>query len=74
MSVVLWIIGIVAGLLLGGWVIRALGQAINLPSKQANIYFRDMPYLASVGLAVGIFAIAVVVYFYFIAPTSAKCH
>jgi len=69
MSVVLWIIGIVAGLLLGGWVIRALGQAINLPSKQANIYFRDMPYLASVGLAVGIFAIAVVVYFYFIAPT-----
>ncbi len=69
MSVLIWIIGIVAGLLVGGWVIRALGQAINLPSKQANIYFRDMPYLASVGLALAIFAIAVVIYFYFIAPT-----
>ena len=69
MSVLLWIIGIIVGLLAGGWVIRAIGQAINLPSKAANIYFRDMPYLASVGLAVGIFAIAVVIYFYFIAPT-----
>jgi peptide/nickel transport system permease protein len=69
MSVLLWIIGIIVGLLAGGWVIRAIGQAINLPSKAANIYFRDMPYLASVGLAVGVFAIAVVIYFYFIAPT-----
>ena len=69
MSVLLWIIGIIVGLVAGGWVIRAIGQAINLPSKAANIYFRDMPYLASVGLAVGIFAIAVVIYFYFIAPT-----
>jgi peptide/nickel transport system permease protein len=69
MSVLLWIIGIIVGLLAGGWVIRAIGQAINLPSKAANIYFRDMPYLASVGLAVGAFAIAVVIYFYFIAPT-----
>ena len=69
MSVLLWIIGIVVGLLAGGWIIRAIGQAINLPSKAANIYFRDMPYLASIGLAVGVFAIAVVIYFYFIAPT-----
>jgi peptide/nickel transport system permease protein len=69
MSVLLWIIGIIVGLVAGGWVIRAIGQAINLPSKAANIYFRDMPYLASVGLAVGVFAIAVVIYFYFIAPT-----
>lgn len=69
MSTLFWIIGIVAGLLAGGWIIRAIGQVINLPSKAANIYFRDMPYLASVGLAVGVLAIAVVIYFYFIAPT-----
>lgn len=69
MSVLIWIIGIVAGLLAGGWVIRAVGQAMNLPSKQANIYFRDMPYLASVGLAIAVFAIGVVIWFYFIAPT-----
>lgn len=69
MSALLWIVGIIVGLLAGGWIIRAIGQAINLPSKAANIYFRDMPYLASVGLAVGLFAIAVVIYFYFIAPT-----
>lgn len=69
MSALLWIVGIIVGLLAGGWIIRAIGQAINLPSKAANIYFRDMPYLASVGLAVGLFAIVVVIYFYFIAPT-----
>lgn len=69
MSTLFWIIGIVVGLLVGGWIIRAIGQVINLPSKAANIYFRDMPYLASVGLAVGVLAIAVVIYFYFIAPT-----
>lgn len=69
MSTLFWIIGIVVGLLLGGWIIRAIGQVINLPSKAANIYFRDMPYLASVGVAVGVLAIAVVIYFYFIAPT-----
>lgn len=69
MSALFWIIGIVVGLLLGGWIIRAIGQVINLPSKAANIYFRDMPYLASVGVAVGVLAIAVVIYFYFIAPT-----
>lgn len=69
MSALFWIIGIVVGLLAGGWIIRAIGQVINLPSKAANIYFRDMPYLASVGLAVGVLAIAVVIYFYFIAPT-----
>ena len=69
MSVLLWIIAIVAGILAGGWVIRFLGRAIDLPSKQANIYFRDMPFLASVGLAVAVFAIAIVIYFYFIAPT-----
>ena len=69
MSIFLWIIGIIVGLMAGGWVIRALGQTINLPSKQANNYFRDMPYLASVGIALGILAIAVVIYFYFIAPT-----
>lgn len=69
MSTLLWIIAIIAGLLAGGWVIRAIGQAINLPSKQANIYFRDMPYLASVGIALGIFAIGVVVWYYFLAPT-----
>lgn len=69
MSALFWIIGIVVGLLAGGWIIRAIGQVINLPSKAANIYFRDMSYLASVGLAVGVLAIAVVIYFYFIAPT-----
>lgn len=69
MSILLWIIGIIAGLMAGGWIIRFLGRAINLPSKQANNYFRDMPYLASIGLAVGVFALCVVVYFYFIAPT-----
>lgn len=69
MSALLWIVGIIVGLLAGGGIIRAIGQAINLPSKAANIYFRDMPYLASVGLAVGLFAIAVVIYFYLIAPT-----
>ena len=69
MSVILWVIGIVAIVLAGGWAIRFVGQAIDLPSKQANIYFRDMPYLASVGLALAVLAIAVVIYFYFIAPT-----
>lgn len=69
MSILLWIVAIIAGLMAGGWLIRFLGRAINLPSKQANIYFRDMPYLAGVGLAVGLFAIGVVIYFYFIAPT-----
>jgi peptide/nickel transport system permease protein len=69
MSVLLWIIGIIAGLMAGGWVIRAAGQAINLPSDKANIYFRDMPFLASVGLSVAVLALAVIVYFYFIAPT-----
>lgn len=69
MSTLLWIIAIIFGLLAGGWLIRAIGQAINLPSKQANIYFRDMPYLASVGIALGIFAIGVVVRYYFLAPT-----
>lgn len=69
MSALLWIVGIIVGLLAGGGIIRAIGQAINLPSKQANIYFRDMPYLAGVGLAIGVFAVVLIVYYYFIAPT-----
>jgi len=69
MSTLLWIFSIIAGLLAGGWLIRFLGQIIDLPSKQANIYFRDMPYLASVGLAVGVFAVGLLIYFYFISPT-----
>jgi peptide/nickel transport system permease protein len=69
MNTLLWIIGIVAALMAGGWLIRTLGRAIDLPSRQANIYFRDMPYLASVGLAVGIFAIGILIYYYFLSPT-----
>lgn len=69
MVMLLWLIGAILWLTAGGWIIRALGQAINLPSKQANIYFRDMPYLASVGIAAGIAGILLVIYYYFIAPT-----
>jgi len=69
MGTLLWIFIIIAGLMLSGWLIRFLGQVINLPSKQANIYFRDMPYLASVGLALGLFAVGLLIYFYFISPT-----
>lgn len=69
MNTLIWIVGIIAALMAGGWLIRTLGRAIDLPSKQANIYFRDMPYLASVGLALGLFAIGLLVYFYFLSPT-----
>lgn len=69
MVMLLWLIGAILWLTAGGWIIRAVGQAINLPSKQANIYFRDMPYLASVGIAAGIAGILLVIYYYFIAPT-----
>jgi len=69
MSTILWFAIILASLLIGGWIIRFLDRAIDLPSKQANIYFRDMPYLASVGIALGILAISVVIWFYFYKPT-----
>jgi len=69
MTALLWIIGIIVALLGGGYIIRAIGQAISWPSKDMNVYFRDMPYLASVGLAVAVLGIIVLVYYYFIAPT-----
>lgn len=69
MTALLWIIGILIALFGGGFIIRAIGQAIPWPSKEMNVYFRDMPYLASVGLAVALLAIIILVYYYFIAPT-----
>ena len=66
----LWIIGIIVALLAGGWLIRLIGQIINWPSKNMNVYFRDMPYLASVGLAIALLAIISVIYFYFVSPTQ----
>jgi len=69
MTALLWIIGLLIFIVVGGYVIRALGRAISWPSKNTNVYFRDMAYLGGVGLAVALLGIITLVYYYFIAPT-----
>ena len=70
MSATLWIFTILAGIFGGGWVVRAVGQAIPWSGKDRMVYFRDMSYLAGVGLAIGIGAILFAVYLYFFGTSA----
>ncbi|MEM8648897.1 MAG: ABC transporter permease [Pseudomonadota bacterium] len=70
MSATTWIFAILVGIFAGGWVVRAVGQAIPWKSKDRMVYFRDMSYLAGVGLAIGIGAILYAIYLYFFGTSA----
>ena len=70
MMLVLWIVVWTAILIAGGWVIRFVGQKINWPSEKMNIYFRDVPLMPAVGIAIAIFSLYWVFIFYFVYKTT----
>lgn len=70
MTTILWIIICVLLLIAGGWLLRFVGQKINWPSDAANVYFRDMPMLAALGISIAIFVLYWVYYFYFVKEST----
>ena len=70
MSIIGSIIGFVVSLLAGGWLVRFIGQQIPWSKKATREYFRDLPFLAAVGFALGIFLIAWIIYTYYLAKTT----
>ena len=70
MTTVIWIIGTVIALLAAGWVIRFVGQSIKWRNEDRMVYFRDMPLMVGFGIAVAIYAIYWVWYFYFVKGTT----
>ncbi|MEM7194099.1 MAG: ABC transporter permease [Pseudomonadota bacterium] len=62
LMLVVWVVGIFAG----GWVLRFVGQKINWPKENLNIYFRDVGLTESAGFVLGLVALYFVFQFYFI--------
>jgi len=63
--------GLTIAALIGlGWMIRYVGQMINLSSDAMNVFFRDMPLMVATGIAMAVFAVYWVIYFYFVRETT----
>ena len=63
---IIWAIGIYAA----GWVFRFIGQKINWPRENINIYFRDVGLTEASGFVLGLVAIYFVGYYYFIVEST----
>ena len=70
MNYILWAIVWVAGIFAAGWVVRFVGQKINWPKENLNIYFRDVGLTEVSGFVLGAVAIYYVIVFYFVKESA----
>jgi len=61
-SILLW----AAAIYIGGWIFRFVGQKINWPRDNLNIYFRDLGLTEAAGFVLGLVVVYFVFVFYFI--------
>ena len=54
MTYILWTIALVAAILAAGWVVRFIGQKINWPTSELNVYFRDVGLTEISGYVLGV--------------------
>ena len=65
MTYILWTIALVAAILAAGWVVRFIGQKINWPTSELNVYFRDVGLTEISGYVLGVLALVYTLILYF---------
>ena len=65
MTYILWTIALVAAILAAGWVVRFIGQKINWPKSELNVYFRDVGLTEISGYVLGVLALVYTLILYF---------
>ena len=63
---ILWLPIWIVAIYVGGWIFRFIGQKINWPRDNLNIYFRDVGLTEAAGFVLGLIVLYFVFKFYFI--------